>query len=390
MRLASISMVLFLLLSVGVATDEIIFTTIFDSDNFGGKASPGAYKLTENGLYLTADSHITFSIPKARAITDGRIEFSFITPDLDPTLIPIMIESEECFCALKLRIGRGEIEFSEKWLRVQQYGSNLKQVEKILVQLDRDIQTARMEMKAIIEIKNNLLSVSVNGQKMLTVENFIHDFKAIVLSSYKKYFDILNFSVATPHSQGYSINKEKKEIDLVAVFRPSQFNTGEGLQNHHYIVWESGNAVKNALFTTFISDSLLHEALVSVGGKPGNNLTQDTWTKRRIKKSTEPDKRAKGSVIGISVIYGTHQFTPAEILHELNNRAINFKFAGNLDLIPQWHSGCIACLQSCPGGKIGNATYSIRDLEKGIPKFSLKTGLPFREGEKVLLRFAVR
>lgn len=35
-----------------------------------------------------------------------------------------------------------------------------------------------------------------------------------------------------------------------------------------------------------------------------------------------------------------------------SGKGIDFRFGGNKALIPVWRSGCILCLQSCPGGKV--------------------------------------
>jgi hypothetical protein len=301
-----------------------------------------------------------------------------------------MISSKECFCAVKIRIGLCEVEFSEKWIRIQQFKPGIMEIDKILSQVDMEINPQSTEYKTRIVIQSNELTLYVNNKEMLKTPGIKHDFADIAITTFQHSFDILSLTLSTPHKNGYSINKTNKYVDIIAIFHPSQFNKGTGLKEHHFIVWESGNAVKNALFTTFVSDSVLHQALVEVGGKPGNNLTQEVWTKRKSKKSKEPDKRAKGSKIDLEIIYGNQKFTPDKVLTEMNKNHYDFHFAGNLALIPHWRSGCVVCLQSCPGGKIGNSTYTIRDLVNGIPKFDIAKGLPFGEGDKVVIRFLVK
>ncbi len=84
------------------------------------------------------------------------------------------------------------------------------------------------------------------------------------------------------------------------------------------------------------------------------------------------------------------EFLPEQVLTDISKKQYDFHFAGNLALIHHWRSGCVVCLQSCPGGKIGNSTYTMRDLANGIPKFKVASGLPFEEGDKVLVRFFIK
>lgn len=178
-------------------------------------------------------------------------------------------------------------------------------------------------------------------------------------------------------------------VDVRAVYRPSQFNAPTGLKNHHFIVWRDGKAGNRALFTTSVSDSMVYEALVKAGGVPGNNLTMDTWEKRRDKASTEPDKRVEGSSVGITIVHNDTIYTPQQLLRDRNGKAFDFRFGGNLALIPQWRSGCVCCLQSCPGGKIGNHTYTIRDLEYNHVYFEIVPVQSLHEGDTVCIRFEI-
>ncbi|MBD3320705.1 MAG: hypothetical protein GF350_06380 [Chitinivibrionales bacterium] len=189
-----------------------------------------------------------------------------------------------------------------------------------------------------------------------------------------------------PHA---AVNKSRSYIDIPAVFHPGQFNSGSGLKNHHLIVFKDGKAAGNALFVSPVSDSAVHDSLVAIGATPGNNLTRETWTKWKSKRSSEPDKTVEGSHIDILILRRQDTLDITDILHDRSATTPEFRFGGNRKLIPVWKSGCIACLQSCPGGKIGNARYTMRDLADGVPEFTLAPGNPLRDGEKVIIRFSV-
>lgn len=185
------------------------------------------------------------------------------------------------------------------------------------------------------------------------------------------------------------VNKEQKFVDVAGVYHPAYFNGPVGLKQHHFIVWENGKSGKHALFTVYVSDSLIHDALIEASAQPGNNLTLDTWDKRKSKKSSEPDKRVEGSSITIEILHENKTYTVNQILTDKHDNPFDFRFGGNLDFIPHWQSGCVVCLQSCPGGKVGNRSYTIRDLERKIPEFTVNKTLPFKEGDEVLIRFRI-
>jgi hypothetical protein len=46
----------------------------------------------------------------------------------------------------------------------------------------------------------------------------------------------------------------------------------------------------------------------------------------------------------------------------------------------------VVCLYSCPGGKIGNARYTVRDWTKGTTRFTVKKGVLPADGERVTIR----
>jgi hypothetical protein len=191
-------------------------------------------------------------------------------------------------------------------------------------------------------------------------------------------------------SQRYPIvNKDSSFLEIAACYRPNQFNKGRGLHNHHFIVWDGGRASSSALFVTSVSDSIVVQACADMGGVPGNNLTRDSWEQRDNPRNADPDIVATGSSIAISVRYNNRTYTPDTILTDVTGKGFLFRLAGNLALIPVWHSGCVVCLQSCPGGKIVNSRYTMRDLALDHSVFARKSNLPFHDGDTVVIRFTL-
>lgn len=185
---------------------------------------------------------------------------------------------------------------------------------------------------------------------------------------------------------GIVIATHEKFIEIPVTYHPSRFNRAMGLKNHHFMTWEKGSASGKSLFTTPIPDSIVHDALVEIGAIPGNNLTNETWTKRQDKNSPFPDMLVEGSFVAIEFVLDSGILLTGDILTDKNGKKFDFRFGGNRALIPVWKSGCVVCLQSCPGSKIGNHTYSIRDLVRGNSVFSVKNAPSLKDGEKLKVR----
>lgn len=170
-------------------------------------------------------------------------------------------------------------------------------------------------------------------------------------------------------------DKTAGEIRVLAELQPNSFVPGWFTQTpgHHAVVWRGGKKASEALLAAYVSDADFYDAMVSIGAKPGNNLTSAAWEERKNKSSTAPETRVEGSPVEASVWWaGLSEPLPVSALfNDPNGRGIDLRFGGNKALIPVWRSGCILCLQSCPGGKVSNHSYTIRDYVNGKGIFTL-------------------
>lgn len=185
------------------------------------------------------------------------------------------------------------------------------------------------------------------------------------------------------------INTEEKYIEIPATFHPKQFNRSMGLKNHHCITWEKGSAAKKALFTTPVPDSAIHDALIKIGASPGDNLSNETWSRRNDAGSPYPDMLVEGSNVKVVFVKDSEVYQIKDFLIDEHGKDFDFRFGGNRTFIPIWKSGCVVCLQSCPGAKIGNHAYSIRDLVQGRSIFSISENSDFHEGDSFIIRFSI-
>ena len=184
------------------------------------------------------------------------------------------------------------------------------------------------------------------------------------------------------------IDRAAKSIWLLGEGQIHAFNTSErGDAQYHAIVWKGGRAKRKALFLTHASDVHIHQALVEIGAQPGNNLTLDSWDKRFELNHADPKRHVEGEPIEISVRWDGSEkaYHLSEILEDSGGQGFDFRFGGNLAYVERWKSGCVACLYSCPGGKISNANYTIRDFVDQVTRFRAREDLLPPDGTEVFL-----
>jgi hypothetical protein len=171
------------------------------------------------------------------------------------------------------------------------------------------------------------------------------------------------------------VNRNAKEVRILAELQPKAFSGGwlTSTPGHHAVTWKGGKKSSEALLSALVSDAELHDAMISIGARPGNNLTQAAWDERNDETSKAPDTRVEGSPVEASVWWpGLKSPVPLESLfNDPNGQGVDLRFGGQKSLIPVWKSGCIVCLQSCPGAKISNRSYTMRDYAQGKATFTL-------------------
>ena len=354
-----------------------------------GEIVYGNWEMTKIGLRGDKDSRIRFTVPNGYPARNCDITFSFIPPKIGGSSVPFNPIGDDCICAIKVSIGRIVVELSDRWVRIARLNKEFSHVDSIIATKDRIMpEGPPREVFLGLHIEDRLLTISLNKQNVLSAPINTHNLSTVAIGTYRKPFTLTSLLVSAISKDTLSIDTVNKYIEVAAVFHPSHFNSGDGLQNHHFIVWNNGKASEAALFKTYVSDSTIHDALLAIGATPGNNLTMKTWEKRTAPKSKEPDKHVKGSPVEVTVIFNGKHIPADAVIHDANNKPMDLRFGGNREYIPIWGSGCVVCLQSCPGGKIGNRTYTIRDLMKGIPQFTVNQKLPFQDGDDVILRFS--
>jgi hypothetical protein len=174
---------------------------------------------------------------------------------------------------------------------------------------------------------------------------------------------------------GVVIVRRPNEIEFTATVNAKSFDS-EGMPGYHAIVWKGGKAASAALLQADVSDEKILEALERLGAKPGDNLPMETWEERKNPKNPAPDTVIAGPAVEVLLrLPGRKEPTPlSSVLEDPAGRGLAMRFGGNEANIPKWKSGCIVCLYSCPGSKVGNAAYTVRDYARGVTRFRVRPG----------------
>ncbi len=198
-----------------------------------------------------------------------------------------------------------------------------------------------------------------------------------------------------PGEEPLVVDTDQQEVRVSATVNITGFQGWwtrlTGIPGYHLLVWHQGHAAENALFVTAVSDVILHEALTSIGAVPGDALGMNAWKERDNPRSNAPDGIVQGAPIDLSVIWeGLEKAIPiADLLEDPGGHGIEFRFAGHLVNAPIWRSGCGVCLYSCPGSKVGNAAYTVRDYVNETTTFRVRERLLPKPGTPLWLIFTL-
>ncbi len=181
------------------------------------------------------------------------------------------------------------------------------------------------------------------------------------------------------------------EIEFPATVTAASFNRRFPMPGYHAVVWRGGRAAHAALFRADVTDVQVLDALEALGAKPGDALGMATWDERRDPKSAAPDQVIAGPPVEVLVrLPGRPRPVPlGDLLADHggspDRQSVELRLGGHRANIPKWHSGCIVCLYSCPGSKLGNARYTVRDYMKDETRFRARTDLLPPDGTKVAI-----
>ena len=181
---------------------------------------------------------------------------------------------------------------------------------------------------------------------------------------------------------------DERAIEFQATVSVPAFDGDFDMAGYHFLVWAEGGASDRALLRAHVSDVEVLDALEGLGATPGDAVGLDAWDNRYDRESGAADTVIEGPRVQITVgVPGREEpLTLDDILIDPGGRGFDMRFGGHRDNIPEWLSGCVVCLYSCPGSKIGNAAYTVRDHVEETTHFGVRPGVLPENGTEVTVR----
>ena len=181
-----------------------------------------------------------------------------------------------------------------------------------------------------------------------------------------------------------AVTRHGDSVEFPATVNASGFERHVlGMPGYHLIVWKGGRASGEALFQAAVTDVQVLDALEALGAKPGDNLPMETWDDRKDPHSKAPDLIIAGPAIDVLVrVPGRAE--PLALDQILTGKSgVEMRLGGHRANIQKWKSGCIACLYSCPGSKVGNAKATVRDYMRDPDRYQVRPGVLPADGTGV-------
>ena len=371
------------------AAEHTLISIDFDQQAIPVKTLAGSWEKNPSGILVMADSRIIISLPARAQIKNGSVRLGFLPPEHLKARAPLGPSAEDCSCALKLYAGRCFAEVTDRGLSLKRLDPTFTYVDSIFGYVSRTLDQLAGEMTLSLSVSDMVAVAALNDSIKVSAPVAGCSFGSVEIATYLSPFILTGITAVSLSRDTLLIDKSKRRIDLGGIYHPARFNAGGGQHNHSFVTWEGGNAASNALFTTFLPDSEVYDALVSIGAVPGDNLTYYPWSEISNPRNPAPDRKALGPSVAVEIFYGGKSYQPSAFLHDENGKPFSFRFSGNKKFIPEMRTGCIVCLESCPGGKIGNATYTMRDLVKKAARFTLLTVPAIEDEAEVTVRISL-
>lgn len=193
-------------------------------------------------------------------------------------------------------------------------------------------------------------------------------------------------SVGLPPT-GRKTKVEEHSMTLPGRIWPERYRKHPGrYHGHHAVTYQGGSQAHKALIEVETPDREVAAFLAEQGASSGGGIPADAWLRLSHPGASEPDLRAEGSPVVVEVrAPGGPWFPLHALLADKGGRDLDLRFVDNRRWIETFGSGCVVCLSSCPGSKIANRAYTIRENQAGAMEF-LPQPSPFSDGDVVEVR----
>ncbi len=189
----------------------------------------------------------------------------------------------------------------------------------------------------------------------------------------------------SPHAGGHDgqweirVDRESRSLSFTATVQARAFRSSLPPDHqYHAIVHRDGGAAGKSLMVTNAPDIEVARALRDLDAQDGGGVPLSAWNLRWVPLVPQPNARVRGTPLEISVHWdgAPRSYLLEELLHDPGGHGAEWRFGGNEEHDDHWHSGCILCLFSCPGGVMSNAAYTIRDHQRAETVFEPGDLLP--------------
>jgi hypothetical protein len=145
----------------------------------------------------------------------------------------------------------------------------------------------------------------------------------------------------------------------------------------HAIVFKDGSNGDKSILKSWANQNDYYNALIDIGGKPGNNLTLKTMT------------TAQGDALDVTITWaGAAKTIPIyDAVIDSNKKVADFRFGGNQELAKSKNTGCILCLDSCAVGVSSNASYEQMSFDNKKVEFRGNKAVLPADGTPVIVTF---
>lgn len=163
------------------------------------------------------------------------------------------------------------------------------------------------------------------------------------------------------------VDEDAKTIAIQAV------RTGMEESSIHMLVNEDGGNAESSFFTTEVSTKEFYDAIVQLGGVPGNNVAMDA-----------AGATIQGSGMDVSIAVEGQEYGMYDLLDATDVREADVRFGGNVELNQEYATGCLLCTESCSVGISSDAAYAYCEEMEFLPSDVMP-----EEGTEVTFIFTV-
>lgn len=151
-----------------------------------------------------------------------------------------------------------------------------------------------------------------------------------------------------PTRQGPLIIDSKNR--RILIFTEVNEKGSQKTSTHFGVVFKDGKLADKALLRAYVSPLEFHDALLTIGMKPGNNLSERS-----------KGKYVEGDPLDVTVTWPSlnKEIPLKDFLTDSRGKGFEIKFGGNKTASASENSGCITCLESCWVGITSNAAYPV-------------------------------